>query len=403
MTPAPLSLTVTQLNNYIKGLLEADELLRGLWLQGEVSNFTQSSAGHIYFTLKDADSSVRCVIWRSTASRLSYRPAHGDLVLAYGSVSVYTVQGAYQFYVTDLHPLGAGALHVEFERLKARLAAEGLFEPARKRPLPAFPRAVGVVTSPSGAAFQDILRVLGQRWPLVRVVLAPTLVQGDEAPAQIVAAIAALNRRREAEQIDVLLVARGGGSLEELWAFNDEGVARAIAGSALPVIVGVGHEIDFTIADFVADLRAPTPTAAAAAAVPDQAEMRARVAAGAFSLAEVLGTRLERSREELGRLEQRLARATPAARLAREWQRIDDLLARANLAWKGRLAYWRAHVDGQAGRLRGLDPQAVLNRGYALVSRRDTASVVARRDQVQAGDLLDVRVSDGVFGAMVEP
>jgi len=399
---AQFPLTVTQLNTYIKDVLDSDEQLRGLWLEGEVSNFTQASSGHLYFTLKDAESSIRCAMWRSAASRLSYRPAHGDLVLAFGSVSVYTVSGQYQFYVTDLRPLGAGRLHQEFEALKTRLAAEGLFEAARKRPIPAFPRAIGVVTSPAAAAFQDILRVLRARWPLVSVVLAPTQVQGEEAPAQIVQALAALNGRREELGIDVIIVARGGGSLEDLWAFNDERVARAIAGSALPVISGVGHEIDFTIADFAADLRAPTPSAAAAAAVPDQIEVRARLAGMQGDLLSRTQARLTEARAKIRSHESRLARAAPAARLGRERQRLDELLARAGRAARARLAFGRARLAGLDGRLRSLDPQTVLNRGYALVSRRADGQIVTRRSKVQAGDLLDIRVSDGVFGACAE-
>ncbi len=397
-----LPLTVTQINAYIKDLLDNDEQLRSLWLEGEVSNFTRAASGHLYFTLKDAESAIKCVMWRTAADRLGYRPAHGDLVLAAGYISVYTVGGVYQFYVNDLRPLGAGRLHQEFEALKARLAAEGLFDAGRKRSLPAFPRAIGVVTSPAAAAYQDILRVLRARWPLARVVLAPTLVQGEEAPAQIARAIATLNRRQAELNVDVLIVARGGGSLEELWAFNDERVARAIAGSAVPVISGVGHEIDFTIADFVADQRAPTPTGAAAAAVPDQIEMRARLAGLAGDLLGRAQARLSGARGDLGRQESRLTRAAPAMRLARERQHLDDLLARAGRAARGQLAFRRARLAGLGGRLRGLDPQAVLERGYALVSRRANGQIVTRRGAVAAGEWLDIRVSDGVFGARVE-
>lgn len=395
-------LTVTQLNQHIKALLDADEILQDVWVRGEVSNLTQSAAGHVYFTLKDAESSIRCVMWRSLAGRLNSLPAHGEMILARGYVSVYTVQGVYQFYVEDLRPLGAGLLHLEFEALKAKLAAEGLFAPERKRPLPAFPRTIGVVTSPAAAAYQDILRVLRQRFPLVRVILAPTLVQGELAPVQIVEAIRALNRYRREYDIDVIIVARGGGSLEELWAFNDERVARAIAASEVPVISGVGHEIDFTIADFVADHRAPTPTAAAAAAVPDQAQLREQIRAAKASLTEAMAAKLSSERESLKRHETNLTRVAPVARLAYDRQRVDELVYRAKLLVEHRLSSLRHQVEGRLVRLRGLDPQAVLVRGYAIVSRRDTGRTVSSLAHIERGMPLDVRVQDGVFGAIVE-
>jgi exodeoxyribonuclease VII large subunit len=402
MLDVTLHLTVSQLNQHIKDLLDADELLRGLWLEGEVSNFRRSTAGHLYFTLKDAESAIKCAMWRSAAMRLQRLPADGDRVLAYGSVSVYTVQGQYQFYAEQLRPLGAGLLYMRFEELKARLAAEGLFAAERKRRPPAFPRAIGVVTSPSAAAFQDILRVLRARWPMTRVVLAPTLVQGEDAPMQIVGAITALNRHAAALEIDVIIVARGGGSLEELWAFNDEGVARAIAGSEVPVISGVGHEIDFTLADFAADVRAPTPSAAAAAAVPDQVEIRARLAGLRDALASSVQAGLQAARQRLAREEDALRRLSPAQRLQRDRQRLDDLFYRAGLAARSRLALRRASLDSYAGRLAALDPQAVLQRGYAVVRRRDTHELVSRRTQAPAGAPLEIRVSDGSFAARAE-
>ena len=267
----PAILTVSQVTTYIKELLEADFLLRDLWIQGEVSNFSRSTAGHIYFTLKDAEASIKCVLWRSLAEEQTHLPADGQAVILHGRVSVYEVQGAYQFYVDLVQPAGVGTLYLRFLALKERLAEEGLFSPERKRPLPPFPRSLGVVTSPKAAAWRDILHVLERRYPLVEVILAPAAVQGPEAPLQIAEAIRTLN---EETGVDLIIVARGGGSLEELWAFNEEAVARAIYSSGVPVISGVGHEVDFTIADFVADLRAPTPTAAAAAAVPDMEECR---------------------------------------------------------------------------------------------------------------------------------
>ena len=395
-------LTVTELNNHIKDMLDADELLADAWVQGEASRLTQAASGHVYFTLKDDSSSIRCVMWRSTAARLGRLPEHGDAILVRGNVSVYTVQGTYQLYVSELRPLGAGRLHMEFEALKARLAEEGLFDAERKQSLPAFPRAIGVVTSPTAAAFQDILRVLRQRYPLARVVLSPTLVQGESAPAQIVRAIEALNDYREEAEIDVIIVARGGGSLEELWAFNDEGVARAIAGSELPVIAGIGHEIDFTMADFTADYRAPTPTAAAAAAVPDATELGDTIQVMETVIRGTVVVRLDRVRERVSQNFARLTRTVPTAQLARERQHVDELITRSQLVVEHRLEFSREQVANRMGRLQGLDPQGVLNRGYAIVSRRDTGDSVTRVAQVESDLELDIRVSDGSFGVIVE-
>ncbi|MER3457729.1 MAG: exodeoxyribonuclease VII large subunit, partial [Chloroflexota bacterium] len=243
--------SVSALTRYIRELFDIDYRLQDVWLAGEVSNFSRATSGHVYFTLKDDSAQIRCVMWRSTVARQGYLPAHGDAVLAHGSVSVYEANGAYQLYVDALRPLGRGDLHLEFERLKTRLAAEGLFDLERKRPIPPYPRRLGLITSPNAAALRDVLNILSRRYPLVEIVFAPAAVQGAEAPPQLCAALEALNRL---EGLDAILLARGGGSLEELWAFNDETVARAIAASRYPVITGIGHETDFTIADFVADL-----------------------------------------------------------------------------------------------------------------------------------------------------
>ncbi|MFZ2359370.1 MAG: exodeoxyribonuclease VII large subunit, partial [Anaerolineae bacterium] len=265
--------TVTQLLSQIKTLIEREQTLRNVWLQGEVSNFVRATSGHCYFTLKDERAVLACVMWKQDAQRLARLPQNGQQVLVHGYVSVYESQGKMQFYADALELAGVGRLYQEFEALKAKLAAEGLFDPEHKRPLPAWPQRIAVVTSPRAAALRDILRTLALRYPAVEVLLAPSAVQGAEAPAQIVAAIELLNDwHAGVEPIDVIIVARGGGSIEELWAFNDEQVARAIAASSVPVVSGVGHETDFTLADFAADLRAPTPTGAAAAAVPDRLE-----------------------------------------------------------------------------------------------------------------------------------
>lgn len=395
-------LSVSQVTQHIRSLMETDPILQDVLVYGEVSNLTRSAAGHVYFTLKDAESSLRCVMWRSRAQTYSRLPDHGESILARGYISLYPPQGQYQLYVDEWQALGAGRLHMEFEALKARLEAEGLFDPARKRPLPAFPRAVGVVTSPGAAAYQDILRVLKQRYPLARVVLAPTLVQGEMAPAQIVGAIHALNRERTHRDIDVIIVARGGGSLEELWAFNDEHVARAIAASDIPVITGVGHEIDFTIADFAADYRAPTPTAAAAAAVPDQRELRQVLAALEVKLTRRLVGRLESLDAALRRDIARLERFAPQARVEAGREHLGHLHRRLALAMEHRLTAARERVEFTSTRLQALDPRALLERGYAIVRRRPAGEIISRVGQVAAGDHLEVRVSDGSFGVHVE-
>ena len=267
--------SVSEVTAQIRTLLEQEPAFQNLYIQGEVSNFSRASSGHIYFTLKDDSAQLGCVIWRSAAYRLDYTPRSGDQVVAHGYIGVYERGGRYQFYVDRVQPAGRGALYEEFERLKRQLEAEGLFDTVCKRPLPTFPRRIGVVTSPTTAALRDVLNVLRRRYPLAEVLLAPTLVQGETAPPGIVAALAALNAR---EDVDVILVVRGGGSIEDLWAFNDERVARAIAGSRLPVVSGVGHETDFTLADFAADVRAPTPSAAAEVVSVDLAEVRAAIA-----------------------------------------------------------------------------------------------------------------------------
>ncbi len=314
--PAEHSLTVSQVTAYIKSLFTMDPLLGDVWVSGEVSNFKLATSGHCYFTLKDGDACLKSVIWRTAARNLTL-PRDGDAVLAHGYISVYESQGAYQFYIDRMQAAGAGRLWQEFERLRARLTDEGLFDEARKRPIPARPRRIGVATSASAAALRDILRTLAARYPLASVVLAPCTVQGTDAPPAICAALQLLNRwSAERETLDVIIVARGGGSIEELWAFNDERVARAIAASAVPVISGVGHETDFTIADFTSDLRAPTPTAAATACTPDLRELRPALAEMAATARAAMAGRVVTEREELGRLAARTQRVSPARRLS---------------------------------------------------------------------------------------
>jgi exodeoxyribonuclease VII large subunit len=390
--------SVAEITAYLKNVLERDPALQDLWLEGEISNWVRSRAGHCYLTIKDSGAAIRAVIWRSVADRLSFAPEDGQAVLAHGHISVYEPQGQYQFYVDTLQPTGRGALYAQFEVLKARLSAEGLFDDGRKRSVPPFPTGIGVVTSPVGAAWRDILNVLGRRWPVANLVLSPTLVQGAGAPSQIVTALEALYRR---DDIDLIIVARGGGSIEDLWAFNDEQVARTIAGSPVPVVCGVGHEIDFTIADFVADLRAPTPSAAAEMSVPDQVELREQTAALSAALSDAALRCMRNLRQRFDALGGSLVRLSPLLRVERDRQRVDDLQLRLERSCRHRQALLGERLSGLAMRLRGLDPQATLARGYAIVYGRN-GDVVRSTAQVDKGDLVSVRVTDGRFSARVE-
>ncbi len=390
--------TVAALTAYIKDALETDPALQRVWVTGEISNLSRAASGHLYFTLKDSQAALGCVMWRSTAARLTWQPAHGAAVLAQGRIAVYAPQGRYQLYVDHLQPAGVGDLHARFEALRDRLRAEGLFDAERKRPLPEFPHTVGVVTSPQAAALRDVLNVLRRRYPLVRVLLSPTLVQGEQAPAQIVAALRALDAR---DDVDLILLVRGGGSLEDLWAFNDEAVARAVAACRHPVISGVGHETDFTIADFVADLRAPTPSAAAELAVPDQADLRQRIGAWQGRLQAAIGQHLTEARRALDRQQQALQRLSPRARLDAHRQQVDELTRRLEQAWDHHLALRRSALAGWEARLASLSPLATLERGYALVRRREDGALVRSVEQVQPGDALTLRLHDGELGAIV--
>ncbi|MCU0484616.1 MAG: exodeoxyribonuclease VII large subunit [Anaerolineales bacterium] len=393
----PHSQTVSEVTRYLRELMESDPTLSDLWVQGEVSNLSRPSSGHMYFTLKDSSASLRCVMWRTQVQRQRYLPSDGAAIEVHGSISIYEAGGAYQLYADILRPLGEGALYQEFLRLKARLEAEGLFDVQRKRSLPRWPQRIGIVTSPTGAALRDMLNVLRRRYPLAEVILAPTAVQGEEAPAGIIRAIQALNQR---EHPDLILLARGGGSLEDLWAFNDEGVARAIAASAAPVITGVGHETDFTIADFVADLRAPTPTAAAELATPDQAELRQDLLHLFGRLGSAALGGVEARQWALQTLHSRLRMHSPQVRLLSDQQRLDELAHRMGQASQHRLQIEQARLRGTQQHLSALNPMGVLQRGFALVTSMD-GSVVHRKDQICPDQSLQVQVSDGRFSVKV--
>jgi exodeoxyribonuclease VII large subunit len=393
-------LSVSQITAYIKSRFVEDELLADVWLSGEVSNFKVHTSGHCYFTLKDASACIKAVIWRTTAQRLVL-PRDGDSVTAHGQISVYEASGIYQLYVDQLQAAGAGRLWAEYERLRNRLAAEGLFAEERKRTLPPRPRRLGVLTSATGAALRDILRTLAARYPLVEVVLAPATVQGDSAPPSIVAALQMLNRYSlQVTPLDVILVTRGGGALEELWCFNDERVARAIAASTVPVVTGVGHETDFTIADFAADVRAPTPTGAAATVTPDIRELREDIDALHAAATRHISVQLREKRTALDQVVQRARRVSPERQLADHRQRIDDLVRRGGLAMTNCVLTRRASLQGLRLQMAALDVVRVLSRGYAIITAGDGA-IVTTVAQVAPGDDITVRVADGTFGARV--
>ena len=392
-------LSVSDLTRRVRDLLDTDYRLQDVWVGGEVSNVSRPASGHLYFTLKDSGASLRCVMWRPDVARLLAPPREGEAIEAHGRVSVYEAGGQYQLYADTLRPAGEGVLFQQFLRLKAQLEAEGLFNPERKRRLPAWPGRIGLVTSPTGAALRDVLHVLERRFPLAEVTLAPTPVQGEGAPEGIVAALQALNRH---VRPDVILLVRGGGSIEDLAAFNDETVARAIAASRAPVVSGVGHETDFTIADFAADVRAPTPSAAAEIVSPDVAALSEDLDLHQARLVEALGERLRAQRWMLDEQRLKLRLSSPRAQMIGARQRLDDLGSRTLVAISSGVQLRRVTLGGLTQTLRAVGPTAVLERGYAVVSLRVSGRIVRSCRQVQPGTELEVRVADGTFPARTE-
>lgn len=391
-------LAVHEVIGYLSELLGADGLLGDLWVRGEVSNFSRSSAGHSYFTLKDGTSQLRCVLFRGNTRGVARLPGNGDGILAHGRVTLYEPRGELQLVVDLVQPEGAGLLQLAFEETRLRLELEGLFQPARKRPLPHMPRLIGVVTSPTGAVWHDIQTVIARRWPLAGLVLAPAIVQGEGAPASIVAAI---QRLCATEPIDVMIVGRGGGAVEDLWAFNDERVARAIFGACVPVVSGVGHEVDVTIADLVADVRAATPTAAAELCVPDQRAQLARLNDVRERLHERISSQLTRGRQAIRRSEAVLERGPVPRLVERGRQRVDDLSRAAWRLLEHRQAIGRQETHRLSRQLVALSPHTVLARGYAVVEDARSGQVVNSIVAVAARQQLRVTVADGVFGATV--
>lgn len=384
-------LSVSELTKYIKDKLEEDYRLSNIWVKGEISNFKLHSSGHIYLTLKDQGSCLKTVMFRSRGKNLLFRPENGMSVMVRGYISVYDRDGSYQLYAEEMEPEGIGALYMALEQMKQKLAAQGLFDAQRKRPLPRIPAVVGIVTSPTGAAVQDMLNIIRRRWPRLQIILAPVLVQGEGAPAEIARAIERMNNLG---YVDVLIVGRGGGSLEELWSFNTEEVALAIANSKIPVISAVGHETDFTIADMVADLRAPTPSAAAELVVPDAREM--------LRYLQSLGQRLEKGMSHtLERNHQRLRHCTNHQTLQRPYlltgnrqQTVDLLTTALQRAAKLNLADKSASLANLAGKLQVLSPLATLSRGYSICTTLE-GQVLTDADIVETGQRVHVRLNTG--------
>ena len=382
--------TVAQVTSHLRQSFERDPMLADLWVVGEISNLRVSSSGHSYFTLKDDQSVLNCVMFRGQPG--SELLAVGTEVSAHGRITFYEPRGSTDFMVDLAMPQGVGELSLELERLRLRLEAEGLFEPSRKRPLPQFPGVVGVVTSPAGSVFHDIQNVVRRRYPLVELVLSPTQVQGAEAAPMIVAALERLERDNRAS---VVIIARGGGSLEELGPFNEEAVARAIYASKVPIVSAIGHETDFTIADYVADVRAPTPSAAAELVVPDQYELRRRLAALADFTHRAAAHRTQSNKDKLSGILRRMESGLPD--LATWRRRVDDLSRGAHSGWAARIGLARSRTEGMEYRLKALDPAATLGRGFSVVENRATGRVVTSAAHAEQGDPLAITVTDGTI------
>ncbi len=387
--------TVSRLNGEARMLLEAG--LPALWVEGEISNFAAPSSGHWYFTLKDRDAQIRCAMFRARNTQVGFRPRDGQQLLLRGRVSLYEPRGDYQLLAEAMEDAGEGALRREFEKLKARLAAEGLFDAALKRPLPKMPRRIAIVTSPTGAAIRDVLHILARRFPPAHVLIFPTAVQGAAAVENIVAAIDAVCRDGGC---DVLIVARGGGSIEDLWCFNDERVARAIRRTAIPVITGIGHEIDFTIADFAADVRAPTPSGAAELVVPDRHALLTGLRSFTARLQQAVQRQLRHAMQRHSQLSARLQRAHPGNRLQQQVQRLDELELRLRRAWEARHARITQRLLLAQRALDAISPLATLQRGFAIVSTAD-GRVLQDASQVCAGDVIEARLAQGRLRARV--
>ena len=391
-------LSVSDLTSYLREVLESDEILQDLWVTGEISNFARPSSGHLYFTLKDSSAAVRCVMWRNAAARLAFSPREGMAVEAHGGMGVYEVSGQVQLYVDTLRPAGEGALFQEFLRLKALLEAEGLFDIERKRSVPERPSTIGIVTSPTGAALQDMLNTIRRRYPVAEVVIAPTPVQGQDAPPGIVAALAKINKEIRP---DVILLGRGGGSIEDLWAFYDVAVVRAVAASQAPLLSGVGHETDFTLTDFAADLRAPTPTAAAELATPDRTELLGILQETSNRQTNHVREMISDLKWEHQKLKNNLDHLSPVHTINTHRQRLDEIAYRIDGAIRHILERKSLQLANLHQSLKSLNPAAVLNRGYAIVTAEKDGRLVRDARQIDLDDLVNIRVSRGNMNARI--
>jgi len=384
---------VSDLTKYIREILEGDHNLQDLWVLGEISNLSRPSSGHLYLTIKDRTSSIKCVMWRNFADRLEFSPNDGQAVEIHGSISIYEVSGQYQLYADDMRPAGEGELYKEYLRLKRNLEEEGLFDPEHKRPIPEWPNRIGIVTSPTGAALRDILNILGRRFPVGEIILSPSPVQGKSAPAEIAMAIDRINLIAKP---DVIILARGGGSIEDLWAFNSEVVARSIVNSNAPIITGIGHETDFTIADFSSDMRAPTPTAAAELAVPNLPEIQNYVIKLDQRLRQRAGLLISKHQNHIHQWRNRLESLSPLNQIRSSRQRIDELSLRNIRNITNIMQIHKINLDSVNSKISSLNPLAILSRGYAILSRPD-GRVVRSINQVKTKDHLNVQLSDGNF------
>ena len=390
--------SVSEITDLLKSLVERQPHLQNVWVQGQVSNYSKSAAGHIYFTLKDENSQIRCALFRRSAVRVRFSLRDGEEVLVQGKIGIYAVRGEYQITVNNVEPIGIGALQRAFEELKQQLADEGLFDADYKKPLPAYPKKIGVVTSPTGAAFQDICQQLRKRYPLAKVLLHPTLVQGEGAAEGIAQALQAMNQR---DDIDVLIVGRGGGSIEDLWAFNEERVARAIFASTIPVVSAVGHETDFTISDMVADHRAPTPSAAIEHIVPDQEELFAQLEGYDAWLRRIINDQFDAQKTRLQDLETRLSPTRRKDAIYQLHQTVDALDLACRSAVGRRLADSDRDLHTLAQRLNALSPLATLQRGYSI-SRKTDGEVLTSAEQVSIGDRVEIQLAAGHLACRVE-
>ncbi len=391
-------LTITELNEYIKLILDNTPRLNDVWVKGEISNFTNHyKTGHFYLTLKDQGSLIKAVMFKSRASQLKFIPENGMKVIARGRVASFVRDGQYQLYIDELEPDGVGALYIAFEQLKNKLAAEGLFREDLKRPLPKIPTRIGIVTSPTGAAIRDIINILGRRFPYAKVILYPSLVQGDDAPPQIVAGIRYFNEHKLA---DVLIVGRGGGSIEDLWAFNDENVARAVRASQIPVISAVGHETDFTICDFAADRRAPTPSAAAELAVPDTPELKRKIGNIIGRMDLLISSNIKHARTRLALNAEKQVLRSPGVFVDEKRMAVVASASQLDSAMKLKLTDDRARFAQTVAKLQALDPMAVISRGYSAVFKED-GTLIKSASQLEIGESISFKTSDGSVKAEV--